>query len=136
MQVSRIVTVAAFATLAAMTAQAETGKSTEQVRTELQAAQAAGEVPYGFSGMSQREVFPDQFSHAAPTQAKAVYSANDQGLTRDQVRAELIAAEKSGEIVTSFVARPARELLPAGYGQDAGGNFAKTNAVPTTRAVQ
>ena len=86
-----------------------------QVRSELETAQLLGEVYYGPSGLTQREVFPDRYPGATPVVVEARRAAQDQGKTRAQVRDELVAAQRSGGIVTSFVGRTERELLPARY---------------------
>ncbi|WP_055311235.1 DUF4148 domain-containing protein, partial [Bordetella pertussis] len=67
-------------TLAGMSAAHADGKTREQVRAELAAAKAAGQVTFG------------ELDYPAPAAAPAA------GKTREQVRAELAAAKAAGEV--------------------------------------
>jgi hypothetical protein len=65
------------------------------------------DAPQGFVGHSARDLFPGNY-----VQAK-------DGVTREQVRAEMIAARKAGELPVGFVARSERDIYsPAPQGED------------------
>jgi hypothetical protein len=126
---SRFAGVVSLASLFAVSAaQADDGKTREQVRAELVAAQQAGEIQYGNTGMTEREVFPARHDATqAPAAVKPVYTSENQGLTRAQVRAELIAAQKAGEVQYGNIGATARELFPDRFpGQESNSNVAKT----------
>jgi hypothetical protein len=62
----------------------------------------------GFSGHTRAELFPSTCEQT---------TAGDRvgGKTQEQVQAELAEAQKNGDIVVSFAAKPASELYPAEY---------------------
>jgi hypothetical protein len=73
----------------------------DEVRAELDRANAAGEVigiRYAYGGT-----------------VPAAGTAGSSGLTRAQVKAELVAAQQNGDLVTSFVGKTQRELFPGRY---------------------
>jgi len=73
----------------------------EQVRAELDRANAAGEVigiRYAFGG-----------------KVKAASTSESSGLTRAQVKAELAEAQQNGDLVVGFAGKTERELFPGRY---------------------
>jgi hypothetical protein len=70
-------------------AQAQSGKTTEQVRSELAEAIRSGDIISGESGLTLREQFPNRY----PPIAKPA------GLSRAQVQAELGAAIRGGQMI-------------------------------------
>lgn len=111
MKTSYAVTIAlALATLGATYANAAdlsaTGKTREQVRAELSAAQRSGDIAYGETGAKLNELFPGQY----PVQPAS------QGLTRDQVKAELFAAQRNGDTIAyGEIGAKRNELFPGQY---------------------
>ena len=94
------------------------GKTREQVRAELVAAQKAGEIPVGFAAVTKRDLDPS-YGAAMPVgqsgdKSQAMPAAA--GKTREQVRAELVAAQNAGEMPVGFVAVAKRDLNPDRYG--------------------
>jgi len=77
---------------------AETGKTREQVRSELAEAVRNGDIAYGESGQTQRELFPSRYAAAHPS-----------GKTRAQVGAELAEAVREGELASGEAGLTARE---------------------------
>jgi hypothetical protein len=87
-------------------AQADSGKTREQVRAEYLAARQAGDIHEGETGTTQRESFPRLYpadSSLAPNKSRAL------------VRAELSAALRAGTVVTGEDAMAPRDLFPADY---------------------
>ena len=87
--------------LAAIGAQAgaETGKTREQVRSELAEAVRNGDIAYGESGQTQRELFPSRYAATQTPGSK----------TRAQVNAELAEAIRDGDIASGEAGLTARE---------------------------
>lgn len=81
-----------IATIGVPAAQAQTGKTREQVRAELAEAIRAGNVPAsGDAGLLRNELDPQRYAVAAATA----------GRTRDEVRAELADATRSGNLLAT-----------------------------------
>jgi len=74
----------------------------EQVRAELERADAAGQ--------------PSGFGYTVRAAATAGATEASSGLTREQVKAELVAAQKNGEMpLGGFGARSLRDIYPDLY---------------------
>jgi len=78
--------------------------------TALAADQQDCDKIMGFSGHTKAELFP-----SACEQTTADNQGNDK--TREQVKAELSSAQKNGDIVVSFAAKPARVVHPGEYSE-------------------
>jgi len=88
------------------TANADPGKTREQVPAELIAAQQAGDFPENENGMTTPEVF-----HCLYGADTAVRS----GKTRAEVHAELAAAQRAGDVRIRLFGFTPRELFPDSY---------------------
>lgn len=124
------------------TAFAGTGKTLEQSQAAYVAARQNGELPTGFAAMTEQQVYSGNATPAVNHAPKTVTLSQDDapqgfvgqsardlfpgnyvqaknGATREQVRAELIAARKAGELPVGFVARSDRDIFsPAPQGED------------------
>jgi hypothetical protein len=86
-------------------AKADPGETHKQVQADSIAVQQDGDTIMGFSGKTQRELFPGNY----PATTTGV------GKTREQVKAELAAAIKSGDIIVGDFSYSLRELFPSQY---------------------
>ena len=59
------------------------------------------------------EVIGIRYAYGGAVQAAGTTGSS--GLTRAQVKAELAAAQKNGDLVTSFAGKTERELFPGRY---------------------
>lgn len=132
-------------------AYADSGKTLAQSQEEYIAARENGDIPAGFAAKTQREVFGGNAAGDVPAQAPVARALVDEGevplgfsghtarelfpgnypvaastLTREEVRAEYLAARKAGELPIGFAAVPAKLIYPVG--QEATVNVASHRA--------
>ena len=99
---SAVLLLAAFSTAV----EAHEGKTRDQVRAELAAAQRDGDVlAPGDSGLTLRELYPNRYPARQPAAAK----------TRAEVVAELQEARRTGDIVVGDIGLTQYEINPRNF---------------------
>src|SRR5437868_796846 len=106
--VRNITTVLLLSALAA-SGYAQTAKSRSEVLAELAAAQRAGNIVSGESGLTRSELFP-QYGSASVAASST---------SREQVKAELAQAVRNGDVIAGDAGLTAREAAPQRYPQSA-----------------
>ena len=89
----------------AASAQAQAGKTREQVRAELDEAIRTGDMIAGESGLKLNELYPQRYPAVAVLPAK----------TREQVKAELAEAIRTGDMISGESGRTLYEQFPERY---------------------
>ena len=91
------------------------GKTREQVQAELTAAQQNGEIVMSFAGKTERELFPGRFENTTTTKSQPYVAIQTGGKTREQVYAEMVAAQTAGDFRVGEDGLTDRERFPQLY---------------------